>query len=64
MSTADTIRQVGAVPVLLTLLLTLAVTVLRLVAVPLALACIALDNAANAAARPLAADPTRKGPHP
>jgi len=47
------LRSVGALPVVVALLLTLTVTVLRLAAVPLALAAIALDRAATLAAAPL-----------
>lgn len=53
-STAEAIRQVGALPVLVALLLSLAVVVLRLAAVPLAAAANGLDVLADLAARPMA----------
>ncbi|MBB4929196.1 hypothetical protein F4561_005602 [Lipingzhangella halophila] len=54
MSTTSLIQRAGAVTLLVALLLTLIVTVLRLVALPLAAAALALDALADLAARPLA----------
>ena len=52
-STQQMIQQAGTVAVVVMLLLTIAVAVLRLAAVPLALAAVALDKGADLAARPL-----------
>ena len=57
-STHQMIRQAGALAVTVALLLTLAVVVLRLAAVPLALAVLALDKGAELAARPLTFTPS------
>lgn len=56
-STETLIQQVGALTTLCVLLLTLAVVVLRLFALPLALAAIVLDKSADLAARPLSYSP-------
>lgn len=53
MTTADLIRDAGALAVLAVLGLALAVLLLRLVALPLAGAALALDWIAEVAARPL-----------
>jgi hypothetical protein len=52
-STQQMIQQAGALAVLVALLLSLTVVVLRLVALPLVLAVLVLDKAADLAARPL-----------
>lgn len=51
--TTDLIRSAGFWPLLLLLALVLVVTLLRLAALPLAAAALALDTAADLAARPL-----------
>ena len=64
MSTADMLRDAGLLPVLTVIGLALAVLLLRLLALPLAGAALALDALATAAARPLsipAADTTETG---
>lgn len=53
MSTPELIDRAGVLPVAVVLLLTLAVTLLRLVALPLAAAVAALDGLAALAAAPL-----------
>lgn len=53
--TVDLIRTAGFWPLLLLLLLTLAVTLLRLAALPLAAATLALDHGAAAVTRTLTA---------
>ncbi|WP_150237816.1 hypothetical protein [Nocardiopsis quinghaiensis] len=53
MTTLHSIQAVGFLAVLLTLFLVLAVTLLRLAALPLACAVLVLDGAADLAARPL-----------
>jgi hypothetical protein len=52
-STQQMIQQAGALAVLVALLLSLTIVVLRLAALPLALAALALDRGADLAARPL-----------
>lgn len=56
MSTPEAIRTHGVVPILLFLLLNLAVAVLRLAAIPFALAVLALDGLADGAAHLLRPD--------
>ncbi|WP_150246153.1 hypothetical protein [Nocardiopsis quinghaiensis] len=53
MTTVHSIQTVGFLSVLLTLLLVLAVALLRLAALPLACAVLVLDGAADLASRPL-----------
>jgi hypothetical protein len=53
MSTAEMVHQAGAWSVACVLLLALAVIVLRLLSLPFALTAMALDKAAELAARPL-----------
>ena len=53
-STQTLIQQAGVIAVTCVLLLTLAVVVLRLLALPFALAALVLDKSAELAARPLA----------
>lgn len=60
-TTADLLREAGIWPVLAVIGLALTVLVLRLVALPLAGAALALDALADWAARPLAV--TGHGPH-
>ena len=57
MSTAEMLRTAGFWPVLLVLALAFAVLLLRLAALPLAGAALALDALADAAARPIAGPP-------
>jgi hypothetical protein len=52
-STHQMIQQAGALAVTVALLLTLTVALLRLAAVPLAVAAVVLDKGAELAARPL-----------
>ncbi|WP_304456015.1 hypothetical protein [Nocardiopsis sp. YSL2] len=62
MTTVHSIQAVGILAVLITLLLVLAVTLLRLAALPLAGAVLILDSAADLAARPLTLPaPTSEG---
>lgn len=58
MSTSQLIQQAGAATVTAVLLLTLTVVVLRLLSLPLTLAALVLDKAAEIAARPLAVSTT------
>jgi hypothetical protein len=61
-STQQMIQQAGAVAVAVSLLLALTVVLLRLAALPLAVAATALDKGAELAARPLTApDPDDAG---
>lgn len=53
MNTHELLQQVGAFALLTTLLLAMAVLVLRLLALPLAMASLGLDRLATLAARPL-----------
>lgn len=53
MPTTQLIQQAGALTVAVALLLSLAVVLLRLAALPFAVAAVALDKGADLAARPL-----------
>jgi len=62
MSTHQMVAQAGAFAVTVALLLTLAVVVLRLVALPFAVAALVLDKSAELVGRPLTfTAPTARG---